>query len=177
MLDLYLSPLKVWKQTVMQWKEGQRTSPSNKGMFSITQGCCAPLSHLPVVVCVITPQLKCLWVCVCVCLAVLGDHTQPRQQCALDRATNFSLVNERVWERKAEASTARNDFYFDHASTQRCGGGVSFQSPHSPFTTIPAGLSLWSYHLTCSFLLYSDHRNAGRLSVHSSLCHALQSMG
>lgn len=63
------SPLKAWKPIGIQQRERerQRTNPNNKGMLSITLSRCSLLSLLPVVVCVITPQLKCLclwlWVC------------------------------------------------------------------------------------------------------------------
>lgn len=70
-------------------REGERTTPNNKGMLSITPSCCSPLSHLPVVVCVITPQLKCLCsVTVCVCVTMCASRFL---------VTTLSHVNNVAW--------------------------------------------------------------------------------
>lgn len=68
-------------------REGESTTPNNKGMLSITPSCCSPLSHLPVVVCVITPQLKCLC-SVTVCVTMCASRSS---------VTTLSHVNNVAW--------------------------------------------------------------------------------
>lgn len=147
-------------------RERERTNPNNKGMLSISRSCCTPLSHLPAVVCVITPQLKCLclWLCVCVCvsLAALGDHAQPCQQCGLDRRANFTQVSHGV-KKDGQSWYEKKTFYFP---VRRC--CCCWRETHScsdfslcilHFFMIPAELPLtfFSFYFLSNCLCFINH--------------------
>lgn len=72
LLDKHASVVEREKESETE-REGERERTkiqTNKGICSTTWSHCPSLSHLPVVVCVITPQLKCLCLCLCVCVCV-----------------------------------------------------------------------------------------------------------
>lgn len=96
MLELSSSPLKPRKPAGIQWREREDQSKQQRNALHQSK---LLLSALPLAchgMCnystIKVPVL--VTVCVCTRRAVLGDHTQPCQQCGLDGTANFTQVSQ-----------------------------------------------------------------------------------
>lgn len=97
MLHSLDSPVKPGKQTGIQWserlKERERENQSKQRRNVLSSSCCSLLSHLPAMVCVITPQLKCL------CFPVSGPRSAwwPHATLSTIRPGHNRLFDKSEW--------------------------------------------------------------------------------